>query len=403
MSQQSRRWVCTSYNLDHLELWQSMELTTYFSYVVCQEEKCPNTGTHHIQAYFETHTKRTKGSVFKKLTGIMLKKSKELGYSFTVAVAKGTARHNLTYCTKSETSIEGQEPVVRGEPKQQGERLDLAEMYSLIKEGKNNADLLELCPGMYMKWSKAIKEARRVYLEANTPHWRAVKVNVLYGPTRSGKTSSVYRQHDPDDVFKLTIKQSGNVWFDGYEGQSVLLIDDFYGQIKVSYMLQLLDGYRQLLEIKGDHVAAQWNTIYITSNDHPMDWYSGYCNLSCAVMHAVQKRISSITKVIPPAENSEPCWVDVVEVNGAIGGTESKSEGGKVITPPTSSKFLRGSPESKATCVSLLDLAHTITPGDYDPTEHRAIGMARYEGIKLSYPPPPNKSKENPLSYAKRD
>lgn len=74
-------------------------------------------------------------------------------------------------------------------------------------------------------------------------------------------------------VFLLDQPGGNNLWFDGYDGQSVLIIDDFSGWIKYRFLLRLLDGYQVRLEVKGSHTWAAWTEVYITSNVPPEGWY----------------------------------------------------------------------------------------------------------------------------------
>jgi len=84
-------------------------------------------------------------------------------------------------------------------------------------------------------------------------------------------TKYVYDTHG-DDVYKLT-EQNGKVWFDDYDGEGVLLIDDFYGWIPYNVMLSITEGYQLRLEVKGTFTYAKWTKIYITSNVAPPFWY----------------------------------------------------------------------------------------------------------------------------------
>jgi len=72
---------------------------------------------------------------------------------------------------------------------------------------------------------------------------RDIKVIVLWGDAGSGKTRFVYDNHKIEDIYKLNVNSNGALWFDGYESQSVLLIDDFNGWIQYRDLLTILDRY----------------------------------------------------------------------------------------------------------------------------------------------------------------
>lgn len=97
-----------------------------------------------------------------------------------------------------------------------------------------------------------------------------VETHVLWGDTGSGKTRAAY-EFDPD--LWMVPHSDGQLWFDGYVGQSTILIDDFYGWIKYGFLLRLLDGYKFDLQIKGGFTRKMWKTVIITSNKPPEEWY----------------------------------------------------------------------------------------------------------------------------------
>lgn len=119
--------------------------------------------------------------------------------------------------------------------------------------------------GFYCRYYRAIKE-----MGNKGDKWRDVHVEWLWGCPGCGKTRQVMEM---DSVYKLDFPYK---WFDGYEGEQMLLIDD-YQELAISrgQLLNLLDGYRQRLETKGGHTWALWNKVYITSNMNPKklsDW-----------------------------------------------------------------------------------------------------------------------------------
>lgn len=320
---QCRRWSFTEYSLENYDKFKTLFNTlgeTVIRYMVYQGETAPKTGKLHLQGYVEFKTPRRLGGVKKLL------ESKTLH----AVPSKGNAKQNTTYCTKEESAEKSDfPPVILGTPATNGSdsrRTDIDALYTMVSEGASEYDIMDAFPGAYLRYHKAIGKMRELWIEKNLPKWKKIPVSVFYGKTRSGKTRKVFDENP--DVYKLSVK-SNSVWFDGYHGQKTLLIDDFYGQIKVSYLLQLLDGYKQQVEIKGDHRWAQWDKIFITSNCHPMDWYNGWEKIPIDVADAVGERISEIVEIkreIPVRENR---WVKkiVVEKN------KKKKRVGASITP----------------------------------------------------------------------
>ena len=52
------------------------------------------------------------------------------------------------------------------------------------------------------------------------------------------------------------------------------MIDDFYGWLKYSFLLNLMDRYPLMLPNKGGYVECKIKRLIITSNKKPEDWYS---------------------------------------------------------------------------------------------------------------------------------
>lgn len=52
-----------------------------------------------------------------------------------------------------------------------------------------------------------------------------------------------------------------------------MIIDEFYGWLRYSFLLQLLDRYPIRIEYKGGSVEFTSRRIILTSNKAPQDWY----------------------------------------------------------------------------------------------------------------------------------
>lgn len=232
-------------------------------------------GTPHLQGYFELK----KLFKFKKLLSTFPRRAH-------LEKRRGSAIQASEYCEK-----EDKEPYVFGKISKQGERVDiLALKEAADAKGATPLDLwdtnfcamLKYHAGMDKYLScKQLKESKKFVKPA---------VIVLFGVPGSGKSRWCYDEEPA--LFKLPCPSSGGsvVWFDGYAGESTLLLDDFYGGgIKYSYLLQLLDGYPMQVQVKGGFTVKAWNKVYITSNTHPRDWYPNVNNRS-----ALMRRIAEI-------------------------------------------------------------------------------------------------------------
>lgn len=93
---------------------------------------------------------------------------------------------------------------------------------------------------------------------------------VFWGKTGTGKTRRVYEFTDLEELWVAP----SDGWFDGYDGQKAALFDDFDGSwFKMHELLKILDRHTIPRKVKGSFIWWCPETIFITSNMHPKDWY----------------------------------------------------------------------------------------------------------------------------------
>ena len=64
-------------------------------------------------------------------------------------------------------------------------------------------------------------------------------------------------------------------WWDGYDNQKTVIIDDFYGWMKYDELLRIMDRYPHRVPIKGGYINFTSEYLTFTSNISPNDWYHG--------------------------------------------------------------------------------------------------------------------------------
>lgn len=197
--------------------------------------------------------------------------------------AKGTSPQNEHYCSKPVAEChcvhcKDAPPPLEGPyrygvcPQASGDRTDLVILRDAVKSGKRKRELIEddaLLP-TYAKHMKLAHMAQSLY----PPPPKAKKVVLLYGPSGCGKTRLVYETHTLEDLYAKPVDDK--FWFDGYDQHPTVLLDDFAGRVsKLSLvnLLRLLDRYPIQLPFKGGYVWFSPDTIYLTSNIHPRNWY----------------------------------------------------------------------------------------------------------------------------------
>lgn len=284
----ARAWCLTSFNTEVYDSKNSNLADAYVKadetrmdrirFMVFQVEKCPETGRYHIQGYI----KFFKNQTLKMIKKILGDEKAHLEIARNEAALKN-------YSMKEESRVEG--PWIYGKDTVKGERTDIANYKKMIEEGKKIEEIADADPNTYIKYSRGIKEYMML---KKKKYMRDVSVIVHYGKAGCGKTHKVWEDEGIDNVYRVTPPNQKNaIWFDGYKGEQIILLDDFTGDwCTVSYLLNLIDKYPLNVQIKGGMVMAEWTKVYITSNCHPMDWFDF---IEDEQKVAVMRRITRVT------------------------------------------------------------------------------------------------------------
>lgn len=243
----SRGWMFTIFNMT----WE-FKMNKLVKYCVFQKERA-ETGKLHYQGYLLLASPR-------KLE--FVKKNILAETTAHLETRKGSHEQAKAYCTKSETKVEG--PWEHGEEPTQGKRVDIQEMKELIDRGAGELELAEANFGL---WSRTYKALDRYKLLKIKPRDFKTEVLWIHGPSGSGKSKMAYEMAVAAET--MYYKSSSNKWWDGYEGQEVVVIDDYKGAWDEEYILNLLDRYPFRVEVKGGSVWFNSKKIIITSNQRP--------------------------------------------------------------------------------------------------------------------------------------
>lgn len=247
---QRLRCVCITF-------WKKPIFPEIVQYLIAGEEICPDTKRVHWQSYAEF---RGEGKTIKQIAEAFEDKQ------IKVFNRRGTQMQAINYCKKDNKFEEF------GEMKKQGERTDLCSIAEqLVDGGLTLEEVMVEHPTLYCKYRNGLKDLAGLGQKKQAQTFREINTEVYWGEAGCGKTRKAVEENP--DHYVLDMDGEGKVWFDGYNGESTLILDDFYGGIKYSYLLRLLDGYACRLAVKGSFTYARWNKVIITSNKPPHDWY----------------------------------------------------------------------------------------------------------------------------------
>lgn len=261
---QARGWMLTLPE-EHYPRERVEELLAKDSYsYVGQLEEGGKTAYRHWQIFLQTKSP-TRFSTLKNLLA-----------KAHIEQRRGTIAQAVAYVTKEDSRVPDEPPLEWGEIRglSQGKRSDLDELRELALASDMSYDeLLSEVPAA-SRHHQMTKEllgvrARREYGRA----LRDVQVTWVWGAPGIGKTRAVYDWFDPTDFYRVTDYSHP---FDGYDGEKVLVLDEFRGQLSRPLLFNLLDRYPMELPARYSNRQAAFTRVVIVSNFSPerisRDW-----------------------------------------------------------------------------------------------------------------------------------
>lgn len=314
---QSRKWQITinnpedkGYTTEHIrEIIEGMKTVTY---AIWSFEVGGETGTRHVHIFLYGVNPTRFSKILKEFNG---------GH---FEVAKGTVKQNREYVLKEgkwrndpkgDTRIDGEQYEYGEQPREvgQGTRTDLHRMYDMIKEGKSNFEIIEENPE-YITYIEKIEKARfEIIREKYRKEWRTLDVTYIWGDTGIGKTRGVMEKYGYDKVYRVTNYQHP---FDGYQGEDVIIFEEFRDSLKIEDMLKYLDGYPCVLPCRFADKQACFTKVYILTNIDIKEQYRNIRREYPETYKAFERRINRVvymgkdiqTTTENPAKIQAPEW-----------------------------------------------------------------------------------------------
>jgi len=230
-------------------------------YTCMGKEICPTTGRKHIQGYFYTKQKTSLQAVRKKLKGI--------GY---IEEQRGSFEEAANYCKEDGHYVEwGKKPNFElGRGKQQ--KLNWQAQLALSKKGQFDEIDARV---QFLHMDKILAHHARE-LGKNLGPLSELTNEWLYGDAGCGKTHDAWERHNPTKTDGHMYIKGANKWFDHYNGEPVVLVDDF--DIRDMDCVRSLkhwgDKYPFMAEYKGGSKMIRPLKIIVTSNYHPREIWS---------------------------------------------------------------------------------------------------------------------------------
>lgn len=254
--------------------------TIEHTYAIFGREACPTSGKPHIQGFISCTSPQRFSALQKAFVGAHL------------TPARGTQAENRKYCSKDGDFIEfGAVHESRGEK----ERARWASAWDACKDNRLDDVPYDIRFRFYGTCKKIAVDHMRPLPSIPTldNHW-------VCGPTGMGKSRGTKLRY-PDHYPK-----NANKWWDGYQSQPTVIIDDFDKAHSVlgHYLKIWADHNPFLAETKGGSMLIRPKRIIVTSNWEPSEIWEDEQTLAPLL------RRFSLLRVLAPVDFSTVVVVD---------------------------------------------------------------------------------------------
>lgn len=252
------RWTFTLNNptVNDIELLTRGPILDRVQWIIFGFEKCPTTGTPHLQGALVTVNRVARNTVNRLF----------LGNRGRLSLMMGSIEQNVTYCSKEGHVVErGPRPLERGKAGGEKTADKWKKVKSDLKDGHSMKELAEDHMELMIKHGNGLEKVRNLY-QAEVAR-KPVKVQWFWGETGAGKSFRAEEEAKTDG--RALYRHNGEEWWDGYDGHPLVIIDDIDAKYNFKRLLKHTDVYNVLCPIKGGHTWLRAEKIWITSSFDP--------------------------------------------------------------------------------------------------------------------------------------
>lgn len=233
-----------------ITIWKPEEMSSFQKFVgercnywVYGREIAPSTGNVHIQAYMQFSNPQRFSTLKKIIPTAHLEESQAQN-----------ARAAAGYCKKGSCEqrpeggwgefFDSPHPTWEGEEggtlKQQGKRTDLQQLAQQVLSGETTVnDIAREQPNSFHVYGRTLERLQDLHDRKRKRDWQT-QGYWIHGPTGTGKTRAIQETFG-SNVYWHEMDDKG--WWDAYNGEEVVALDDFRGEISFGKLLRLADRY----------------------------------------------------------------------------------------------------------------------------------------------------------------
>lgn len=189
---------------------------------------------------------------------------------------------SLLYVAKNETRVDGSYVEIGKRPVRRNSKRDWEQVWSEARSG----NLESIDASVRVQHYSGLKRIATDYM---TPPVRSnIKLFIYWGITGAGKSYRAFTEANEEGV-PVFYKDADTKWWDGYRGETRVILDEFTGDIPLSTILAWVNWMPRTVEVKGGAVPLMATEFWFTSNTAPERWWPNRTDRS---WNAFKRRIT---------------------------------------------------------------------------------------------------------------
>ena len=169
------------------------------------------------------------------------------------------------------TDISNETIHIEDTPKGQGHKTDLKNIANQIYNGELTLkEFRRNNPVLYCRYRRTLQKIEDLALRKKWRTWMTT-CEWIYGTSGTRESEYAFKDYNPDTHY---IWKDDRGWWDGYEGQETVIINDLRGQISYGKLLTLIDKYPETVRRRGrEPTPFLAKHVIITSPLRPEEVY----------------------------------------------------------------------------------------------------------------------------------